>query len=138
MAITVSNEAQQQFAKIKLPERVYVAALASLRTVEMDDSFNPGQKTTKVVWAFDIAGKQNTYTIEALTNLNSSLGNEKSKNRMFWKALTGGDPPTSGTSDLEELVGLKCQIRLKDHQNQKGETYSIIADAFALDAGEEV
>lgn len=136
MAINVSNKAGSQFEKVKIPARVYKAELESMRVVQMDDFDNPGQKIDKIAWGFAILGGKTKPVIEMLTNLKASLGNEKSANRKYYMALTGSEPPADGESDLEELIGLGCNVRVQDHTNKKGEVYSIIADLWALETAE--
>lgn len=136
MPIVVSNQESSKFEKITIPARVYKACLDGLRLVEMDDYNNPGQKVTKISWSFAILGGKTRPVIEMLTNAKASLGNEKSGNRKFYVALTGQAPPTTGETDLEDLIGLECNVRVGDHTNTKGATYSIIVDCWALDQAE--
>lgn len=139
MPILVSNAASADFEKVRIPPRVYQATLASLKVIEVDDYNNPGQKAERIVWAFEIQGREKTVTVEALTSAKASLGNEKSGNRKFYKALTGQDPQVgNGQTDLEELLGLTCNIRVDDHTTKKGEVVSRVVDAFPLDKAEDV
>ena len=136
MPIIVSNQESTKFEKVTIPARVYKAQLDGMRLVEMDDYNNPGQKVTKIAWSFAILGGKSRPVIEMLTNAKASLGNEKSGNRKYFIALTGQAPPSSGDTDLEDLIGLECNVRVGDHTNQKGSTYSIIVDCWPLDRAE--
>ena len=137
MPIIVSTQESSKFEKVTIPARAYKACLDGMRLVEMDDYNNPGQKVTKIAWSFAIlGGKTSRPVIEMLTNAKASLGNEKSGNRKYYMALTGQAPPVGGDVDHEELIGLECNVRVGDHTNQKGATYSIIVDCWPLERAE--
>ncbi len=136
MPIVVSNEEQTKFEKVLVPARTYKAQLEAMRLVEMDDYDRPGEKVSKISWSFALLGGKTRPVIEMLTKAKASLGNEKSGNRKLYIALTGQAPPAHGETDLEELLGLECNVRVGDYTNKKGQVFSIIADCWPLEQAE--
>ena len=136
MPIFVSNEQSSSVEKVHIKANVYKAQLEALKVIDVNDKQNPGQKIKKLVWSFGILGGRTMPIIDAMTNLDASLGNEKSYNRKHYMALTGSEPPVDGDSDLEELIGLKCNVRVADFTNSQKKTFSVIADLWALNTEE--
>lgn len=136
MPILVNNTgAGGQYEKVKIPPNNYKAALSNLAIEDKPDINNPGQMAPTLVWYFTIAGKTKDVTIEHWSGPHASLGNEKSWSRRFYMALTGEAPPAvDGQTDLEDLIGLNCMIRVADHTTGKGEVVSKIKDAYAIQA----
>ena len=136
MPILVNNVgAGGDFEKVLIPPSVYKATLADLKVEDKPSIDNPAVKVPTLVWYFEIAGKTKTVTIEHWSGATASLGNDKSWSRRFYMALTGSKPPdVEGKTDLEELIGLMCNVRVADHTTGKGDTVSKIKDAFAIQA----
>lgn len=134
MPILVNNTgAGGAFEKVKIPPSNYKATLDNLKIEQKPDINNPGQMADTLVWYFLIAGKAKDVTIEHWSGPTASLGNEKSWSRRFYMALTGAPPPAhDGQTDLEELIGLQCMIRVADHTTGKGDVVSKIKDAYAI------
>ncbi len=134
MPILVNNTgAGGAFEKVKIPPNNYKATLDNLKIEQKPDINNPGQMADTLVWYFLIAGKTKDVTIEHWSGPTASLGNEKSWSRRFYMALTGAPPPAhDGQTDLEELIGLQCMIRVADHTTGKGDVVSKIKDAYAI------
>lgn len=121
------------YEKVVIPPGVYNATLATLEVKQMPSVDDKSVLVPTLIWHFEIVGKTKTVTIEHWSGATASLGNEKSWSRRFYMALTGAPPPAvDGQTDLEELIGLGCKIRVDDHTTQKGEKVSKIKDAWSL------
>lgn len=119
------------FERVSIPASTYKAVLVAVKSGQINDVDNPGQKKDVLFWAFEITGKSKTVTVEGMTSV--IFKGEKSKSRQWARVLMGQEPPL--LLDTDDLLGKECKVVVVD-KTSNGETFSRVENVITAHEAE--